>query len=373
MKKAVIIGCGFGGLFAAKYLSKFRRHLEVTVIDKQDNFNFLPMLPDIIGRGIDSRALAFPIKKLSSKYSFNFIKEEVVSLGLDKKSVFGAAGNLAYDYLLVSSGSQTNFYGNEEIKKYAYKLDDAVDGALISKALTEKEYDVYLIGGGGYTGVEAATNLRLYLEKNHQNKRIIIAERANSILWFLPQWIRDYTAGNLRRMGVEILTNVSVNKIEGTVVSLSSGEVFNNCMLLWTAGVEAAAFIKGLNAEKNPQGRVKVDEFLRLRDDCFIIGDAAIFTYKGLQLRMAVQFAIAQGVTAAKNIIRSTRGLPLCKYKPLDPGYVIPMANNKSCGRILGVNLKGILPTALHYLMCFYRIVGMRNKFCILKMLFPVA
>jgi NADH dehydrogenase FAD-containing subunit len=87
---------------------------------------------------------------------------------------------------------------------------------------------------------------------------------------------------------------------------------------------------------------------------------------------MTVQFAIAQGDLAANNIIRSIKGKKLIEYKPVDLGFIIPMANNHSCGNVFGVNLKGKLPTLLHFIMCVYRLYGMRNKIGFIKSLMGV-
>jgi NADH dehydrogenase FAD-containing subunit len=92
------------------------------------------------------------------------------------------------------------------------------------------------------------------------------------------------------------------------------------------------------------------------------LGDAAYVSGKAGFLRMAVQFAITQGENAGINIINSIKGLRLKEYTPVDSGYIIPMANNKSCGLVLGMELKGFLPTVFHYIMCIYRSYSFRNK-----------
>ncbi len=121
-KKIVIIGCGFAGISAAKYFFRHKKDIELTVIDKKEAFDFLPMLPDIIGRNIPSYCLSYPIKAMAEKLKFSFINDEVKSVDLDKAVVFAAEKEISYDYLLIASGSETNFYDNYQIKKYAYKL-----------------------------------------------------------------------------------------------------------------------------------------------------------------------------------------------------------------------------------------------------------
>jgi NADH dehydrogenase len=357
MKKIIIIGGGFGGLCVGNIL----------LIDKKETADFLPTLPDCLGRGINPEYLTYKIENLAKKSGFKFLLDEVNSIDLDKREILTKTKRFAYDYLVIASGSETNFYGNTNIMEHAFKLDCAQDLKTIKKALNNKEFDNYIIGGGGYTGVELATNLRLFLGKNKKTGRIMILERAPTILGPLPEWMKIYVSENLKRLNVDVFTNSSIEKIEDSTAYFSGGEIFNKAMVIWAAGVKTSSFIQGLKVEKNPQGRIKVDEYLRLNESCFVVGDAAYFLHKNINLRMGVQFSISQGASAAVNIINSIKGHKLRKYMPRDLGYIIPMANNKSCGRVFGVNLKGVLPTLFHFVMCIYRSYGFKNKFGIIK------
>jgi len=369
MKKVIIIGCGFGGISVIKTLSRHKAFIEIMGIDKGKNFNFLPLLPDTIGRGINLDYLVYPIISLAKRYGFSYVNEEVKNVDLEKKIVFTDRREMSYDYLVISSGSETNFYGSNEIKRYAYKLDGAEDANKIGPALRQKEYENYVIVGGGYTGVEIATNLKRFLNKIGSGVKITIVEHAASILGPLPQWIKDYAENNLKKLDIDILLNTDVEKIEKDRVQLSGNKSYKQAMLIWTAGVKTSDYIKNLDTEKAPQGqgRIKVDKHLRINESCFVIGDAAYVPYGDGFLRMAVQFAITQGKCAAVNIINSIKKHSLIEYKPIDLGYIIPMANNKSCGIILGLNLAGFLPIWLHFLMCVYRSYSLRNKLGIIK------
>jgi NADH dehydrogenase len=371
MKKIIVIGGGFAGLSALSVLCRSRRQgLEVTLINEKDKSSFLPMLPDCLGRNICPEYLLFDLKEFSAKKHFNFIPDKVSAVNLDKKEVVISGKSLNYDFLIVASGSETNFYGNDEIRGNSFKLDDAQDAGLIRKALEENNYDSFLISGAGYTGIEVATNLRVYLKKRKINKKIIIIEHAPAILGPLEQWMKDYVADNLKRLGIEVLLNSSIEKVEGGKIELVGGISFDNSMLIWAAGVKTSDFIQKLNIEKNPQGRIKVDEYLRVNNTCFAAGDTAHFSHKENFLRMAVQFAIVQGECCAKNIIRSIEGKKLIKFRPVDLGLIIPMANNRGAGKVLGIKMKGFLPVFFHYVMCIYRSYGLKNKLGILKDLF---
>jgi NADH dehydrogenase len=369
MQKIIIIGAGFAGLSSAIFLAKKHFNSEIIVIDRKETFDFLPLLPDTIGRGLEFSLLTFKIEHIAKRKGFLFLNEEVTSIDLAAKLVHTPKRNLVYDYLIIASGSETNFYGNDDIKNSAYTLDNVRDAARIISALADKSFDNYLIAGGGYTGIEAATNIQKYLAKRKIKARVIIIEKAASILANLKLQAKEYVLENLEKLHIEVFANTSIRKIEGKKVELSDSQAFDNAMIIWTAGVRTADFIQNIKTEKNQQGRLKIDEYLRINDSCFVAGDAAYFKYKESYLRMAVQFAITQGRCTAHNVLRSIQGKKLCKYSPLDLGYIIPMANNKSYGEVFGLNLKGRLPTLLHFLMCIYRSYGVRNRVGILKQL----
>jgi NADH:ubiquinone reductase (H+-translocating) len=362
MKKVIIIGAGFAGLSAARKLSRCGLKLEITLFDKKERSDFLPLIPDCIGRNIKLEFLTGDIARFCRKLRINFIKEEVISVDLESRRVFISSADYAYDYLVIASGSQTNFFSNPDAQNYAYALNNVNQVKKIIEGLKSNRFDNFIICGGGYTGIEIATNLGVYFKKANLGNKIIIVERAPGILGPLPEWMKSYVTENIKSMGIEVLTNSVIENIGLEEVSVSGGRVFKRSMLIWVPGVKTAEFIQKLNVPKNPQGRIVVDEYLRVRDNCFCAGDTAFFGSKNNFLRMAVQFAIIQGDQAAKNIIRSIKNMPLRKYRPLDLGYIIPMANNRSCGQVLGLNVTGYLATFLHFSMCIFRAISWKNR-----------
>ncbi|MBN3038543.1 MAG: FAD-dependent oxidoreductase [Candidatus Omnitrophica bacterium] len=371
MKKVLVIGAGFAGISAVKILNKEKNNLQITLIDQNRISSFLPMLPDVIGRAVGTETLSCDIKSLSEKMGFAFLEEKVAAVDLQKKEIKTERQTLDYDYLLIATGSQTNFYGQENIRKIGYSLDSTCDAQRIVQALKDDKPDVFVIAGGGYTGIEIATNLRRRYSKTPRNVRIIIIELTEQILGPLPQWMKDYVGQNLKRLAIETLTSCKVEKAQAGEVQLSNGQRLEKAMLIWTAGVRTADFVFNLNADKTKQGRIKVDPFLRVNDSSFAAGDTAEFSHAGAPLRMAVQFSIAQAEIAANNIINLANGLPLREFRPKDLGYIIPMANNRACGIILGISFRGYFPTIFHYLMCAYRSFSFKNKIGVIKAIMP--
>lgn len=367
MKKVLIIGGGFAGLNAARRLCEFRGPLEAALIDKKPTSDFLPLLPDCIGRGINPEFLSYDIGCLAGALGFDFIDGEVTGVDWPAKEVITKERRLKYDYLIIASGSETNFYGNRDIKQHVFTLDDAGDAARVIEALRRNEFDNCVVCGGGYTGIEAAVNLRVYFNKSGRRSRIFIVERSPGILGALPVWIKEYVSDNLKRLNIEVLVNNTVDRIEGAKVYLGQGGFLDNALAIWAAGVKTAPFIQNLDFEKNPQGRLKVDECLRLNADCFVAGDAALFLFQNNYLRMGVHFAIFQGKSAAENVIRLIKGGRPEKYMPRDFGYVVPFADNRSCGVLLGLKIKGFMATLAHFIMCVCGSYGLKNKIGIIK------
>jgi len=362
MKTVVVIGCGFAGIAAIKLLSRYPQDISLIVIDKNTANSFLPLLPDLVGRDLAENNITYPIDTLSHSYRFRFINSLVTDVDLTAKRVFTASTEIPYDYLLIASGSETNFYGNDAASAGAMKLDTAHDVQKIRQALQQSAYTHLIIAGGGYTGIEMAAGLRRYCSKHRQNPDITIVERADRILGPLPEWMRTYVHNNLRDLRIDVLTKSVITQINDQHIVVNNAKTYTRALLIWAAGVQTAEYIQKLPVPKNPQGRLISDRYLQVEKSCFAAGDAALFLWKNTPLRMSVQFALTQGECAAKNILRAVQARPLITFKPKDPGYIIPLANNRSCGSVLGLSMRGMLPTMLHFLLCLYYLYGIKNK-----------
>jgi len=364
----VIIGGGFCGLTVLDRLSKSTQECSVTLIDQKSTFDFLPLLPDIIGGRISPEYAICDLKKYVQKCKAQFICERVEAVDVQRKIVSTAQQNIAYDYLVIASGAETAYHGNISAHQYGYGIRSVVEAQKILDVFKEAPKSTYVIAGGGYTGIEVATNIWRYFSKRNEHKRIVIIERSRKFLKFLPEKLHQYVKNNLLSLNIEMIHEAEVKEVEENRVVLSNGEQFEDAMVLWTAGVKVGDWLSGIGKESDKQGRINVDEYLRVDEHCFVMGDAANIRFKDSYLRMAVQFTLTQGFSVANNILRSIRGRPLKTYNAIgDLGYVCPMANNSSVGIILGLKTTGFLPTFFHYFMCIFRTYGWRNRLGILE------
>ena len=371
MKKVVIIGGGFAGISAATTLQK-EDSIKVTLIDPFENIHFRPLLPDLISNRISARYLLYPIIQLRKKCGFEFVCSNVNTIDFDKKIVLCNDQSIDYDILIVACGSSTPIPPSEPFRKLAHRVDTIHDTLFIADNVFCSEYDQFVICGGGYTGVEVTSQLSKLVNSQANNKKVIVVEMRDSLVSALPRWMQKYTEDNLKKSGVEICLNTKVESIDGNHLKLSNGAAFDNALLIWTIGLKASPLTSALNVPKDQSGRIIVDSNLKFREHCFAIGDCASFKQRNTVLRMSVQASVDQGTFTAKNIIHQIKGNILEKYRPFDPGFIIPMPGNIACGEVFGCNVSGIVAICLHYLMSAYRSYGILNRLGIISAAFKM-
>ena len=366
----VIIGGGFSGIQSLKTLYKLRKSwlpkYKLILIDRKENFEFLPLLPDVLSGKIKATSISSPLKELSQKYKCQFIQENVHAVDKDKKTIQLDNRIIPYTYLIISTGAEPNFFDNNIAREQCYTLNNAASSTKLSDKLENHTYDNIIIVGGGYTGIEIATAIRS--KKPHQN--IYILEQSDNILNNVPKWISQKVKKELENLEIKVLTNDSLKSYDKTLMITNSGKKLDNSLCIWSTGMKAPNLADNL---KYPMqyGRVQVESNLtplnnNNNDNIFIAGDSGVFNLKNIPLRMGVNFSICEGRIAAKNIIRSIEDKPLLNYKPVDLGYIIPMAHGKAYGLIMGNKIKGLLGYCLHYFICIIKSEGV-NKIAVIR------
>jgi NADH:ubiquinone reductase (H+-translocating) len=352
--RVIIIGGGFSGVQLAKKLYK-NSLIDLTLIDQNDESTFLPLLPDVLSKKISASNIVFSLSKWCKKRKIKFFHEKVIDIISSENFIKTTKQEkIKYDFLVVCSGSETNFYNNTLISEKAFKLDGISDIISIQKQALSENVQKVIISGGGYTGIETATHLRRLFNNNELNKDITIVEFSNELLGPMPTWIKKYVIKNLSRMNINYILDSQVSEVTQNQVTINKNEIIQNAMLIWASGVKTSSLINKLDGNKDRQGRVLVSDALKLNYNIYVCGDACQFIHKGKALRMSVRFAIDEASLIAENINRKIKNKPLKLFKPKDPGYVVPMANNKSIGIAKGVRVSGILATFLHYALCFW-------------------
>ncbi len=387
----LILGGGFAGLAAAGELARRRPPgLRVRLLDRSPHSTFSPLLPDLISGRVRTACLTHPLARHCRGLGVEFIQADVREIDLERNRVETDAGRFSADALLICTGCENNYYGNEEAKRQAPGLKTVSEGHRIRstvlevlRAASEQQDEApppgLVVVGGGYTGFEIAGHAACLAhaltgtsyDRLPELFRILIVEKQPEPLSNVSASVRRWGVRLAGRFGIEVRTGCSAESFADDGVALTDGTRLERTAAVWAVGVTPGTAAASLPVSKVGGGRLAVDEFLRLpgHPTVFAAGDVAGARRLGSEaiLRMAVQFSLSGGRRAAQNVLRTLQGEPLRPYAPTDLGYVLPLVPGWGSGSILGVELRGRLPGMLHYLMCSARSWSRRNQLGVLR------
>ncbi len=390
MKRVIIVGMGFGGIRAAKELAG--KGMEVFLLDRNNYHLFQPLLYQVATAALEQESIAYPIRAMARRWpDTRFRLTEVCGVDLEGKRVLTSEGPLGYDYLIVSAGSETNYFGMTSIAEHAYDLKKLEDAeklrnqilGLFERAVKENDPDkrkamlTFVVVGGGPTGVEFSGSLvelvRYVLAKDYPELsitecRVMLVEASNAILVSQPENLRQYAVERLRRMGVEVLLNTAVIDAAPEHVVFKDGTVIPTHTLFWSAGVKAAPLAGALDLPKAGGGRIKVKPDLTVEGhpDVYIVGDMACCQQDGAVLPMVAPVAMQMGGYAAKSILakQSDRELPPFRYH--DKGSMATIGRSSAVASAFGFHLSGILAWMAWLGLHLMYLVGFRNRILII-------
>src|SRR3954469_9583999 len=298
MKRIVIIGGGFGGLYAAKTFAK--TNVRVTLLDRRNYHLFQPLLYQVATAALNPSDIAAPIRAVLRKQkNASVIMGDVQAIDTDRRIVQMADGELAYDILIIATGATHSYFGHPEWEANAPGLKTIEDALEIRRRVlrafeaAERETDPvrqqawlnFVIVGAGPTGVELAgalseiarqTMLRDFRRINPSSARVILIEGLNRVLPPYPAVLSEKAAGQLRGLGVEVMTNGIVTSISDHDVHIGD-TIIPTRTVLWAAGVQASPLARTLGCPLDRAGRVVVEPDLSVpgHPEAFVIGDLA--------------------------------------------------------------------------------------------------
>ena len=385
----VIVGAGFGGLWAARALA--HRPFNVTLIDRNNYHTFLPLLYQVAAAELEPEQIIYPVRSILRPWpNVGFLMAEVSRIDFAARVVQTYTGPVSYDYLILAAGSTTNFFGVQGAE-HAYplkSLDEAIRlrnhilccferAVSLPEPGRRRQALSFAIVGGGPTGVEfagaLAELLRGPLRKDYSklglsDSKVALFEAAESLLVGLPKRLGDYAFDRLRRMGVEVRLSATVSRIEPDALHLKDGQVVPAGTVVWTAGVrgERSAAAWGLPVDRG--GRVPVEATLQLagHPEIYVLGDLARFEQDGRPLPMVASVAIQQATTAARNIHRQSTKQPLLPFRFRDPGMMATIGRNAAVAHFAGLSITGF-PAWLAWLgVHLVKLIGFRNRLMVL-------
>jgi len=364
-KRIAIIGGGFAGTEAARGLSG--RGQVVHLFDPRPAFEFLPLLPDFLGRRYSRESVTSDYSSLAEKRGFTFHQARVSSVDPVRCRFYAEGEQFKFDYLLISPGGTTDFRGNKTAAEKSFTVRSTAGIEALLAAFHSENPDTVVLVGGGYTGLETASQLRRLARKNGREPEIIVIEKGETILAGVEPEARSYLEHELIKLGITILTSTTLSGFGEEDIILSSGRILKRPLVIWNTGVSFPIELWAQEVALDPAGRVRVDQYGRIGEQCWAAGDIAHFGEGAAGLPMASYLAIQQGSSAAANILRHIAGKPLRPYRPRYYGYLIPLASGYGIGRIAGVPLKGRLPVLIHHAVGIMRTFAPGRRIRLLK------
>jgi len=386
----VIVGGGFGGLNAARALRG--APVQVVLVDRNNYHLFQPLLYQVATAGLEPEQIAKPVRAiLRGQKNFDFRMMEVRGVDFPRRQLETSAGPLAYDFLVLAPGGETNFFGLEAMERHGFGLKDIPDAITIrnhvltcfERAMLESDPErrrallTFIVVGGGPTGVEMAGALseliRLVLVKDYprlniKDVRILLLEATDKLLAAMPERLREAAGRTLWRKWIEVRFSATVADFDRERVRLKSGEVIPAHTVIWAAGVRATPLNAALGLPTARQGRIPVEPTLQVRGhpEVYIIGDAAYHEENGEPLPLVAPVAIQMGQAVARNIARSLRGKPLEPFRYRDQGTLATIGRNAAVAHVFGVNWSGFPAWVMWLVVHIIQLIGFRNKLFVL-------
>ena len=388
--KVVIIGGGFGGLWAARTLAN--QPVDVVVIDRNNYHTFLALLYQVAAAELTAEDIAYPVRSVFSKIpNIDFVLAHARRIDLQNRQIETDGETISYDYLILANGSVTSTFGVPGVEEHAYFLKTLEEAVALKNhiiccfeaaarepdAERRKSLLTFVIVGGGATGVEYAGALtelihgpliKDYPGIDFSEVRIILLEAAEQLVSSMPSNIRDYTARQLRGMGVDVRLKAAVAEVFPDKVVLKGAENIETNTVVWTAGVKGEGLAAASNIPVTRDGRVAVNETLQIQDqqNIYVIGDLASINEGQRILPMVAQVAIQSGVTSAQNILRQIAGLAPQPFIYKDRGSMITIGR-KAAGVAIGSRtFTGFIAWVMWLVIHLFNLIGFRNRVMVL-------
>lgn len=391
-KRIVIIGGGFGGLKLINIL----RHsgFQLVLLDRNNHHQFQPLLYQVATAGLNPESIAFPFRKdFRHIPDFHFRLTEVKKILPEKKQVETAIGFLAYDYLVIATGTGTNFYGLKNIEAHALPMKSITEATTLrtkllcnfEKALTtsdpgkKRQLLTIAIVGGGATGVEIAGALaemkhyifqKDYPELPAGSLHIYLIESSPRLLGNMSEKASEKAFHFLKGMGIKIMLNTKVTDYRDKNILLANGSTIPADTLIWVSGVIATP-PEGLPSECiGHGGRLLTDEYNQIKNlpHIFAIGDICLQTethYPEGHPQVA-QVAIQQGKMLAHNLKKAEKNRPLTAFHYHDRGTLATIGRNKAVADLPHFHTQGFIAWILWMGVHLRSILGVRNRLEIL-------
>jgi NADH dehydrogenase len=387
--RVVIIGGGFAGIALAKQLRN--KKVQVVLLDKHNYHTFQPLLYQVATGGLEAGSIAYPIRKVIQEFDdFYFRLTSVKEIDTVNQKVIAEIGELKYDYLVIATGSKTNYFGNKEIERNSMAMKtipqslnirslilENFEQAVLVNDIEEKNSLInFVLVGGGPTGVELAGALaemkKEILQKDYPDldiakMEINLVQGGDRILDSMSEKSSQEAENFLIDLGVKIWKNVQVTNYDGRTITTNTDLTFETATVIWTAGVKGA-IVAGLDSKSLFENvkRIRVNQYNQVvgYENIFAVGDIAMMELQDYPRGhpMMAQPALQQGELLGKNLVKLVNNQPMKPFEYNDKGSMATIGRNKAVVDLQYYHFSGVFAWFVWMFVHLFSLIGFKNK-----------
>jgi NADH dehydrogenase len=387
--RIVIIGVGFAGIALSKKLRN--KNVQVVLIDKHNYHTFQPLLYQVATGGLEAGSIAYPIRKVIQEYKdFYFRLTSVKEIDTKHQKIITEIGDLHYDYLVIASGSKTNYFGNKEIERNSMSMKtipqslnirslilENFEQAVLTKNQADRNTLInFVLVGAGPTGVELAGALaemkKAILQKDYPDldidkMQINLIQSGDRILNTMSEKSSAAAEKFLLNLGVKIWKNVRVTNYDGRTITTNTDLTFDSATVIWTAGVQGVKIV-GLDSKSLVEkvDRVRVNQYNQVvgYDNIFAIGDICLMEIEKYPQGhpMMAQPAMQQGKLLGENLIKLIQKKTMTPFEYKDKGSMATIGRNLAVVDLPHYHFSGIFAWFVWMFVHLFSLIGFKNK-----------
>ena len=379
-KKILILGGGYGGVWAGKILEKhFRKNqdVQITLVDRKPFHTLMTELHEVAGWRTEPESVQVNFRKIFGAKRIDVVLDDIQSVDFKARKAAGKARSYDFDYIIVGAGGEPEYFNIPGVKDNSFSLwsfDDAMKirhhvEDIFARAAEEtdpaarKRMLTFAVAGAGFTGIEMIGELLEFRDAmcrkhyiDRAETRVVNIEALPSILPILEEPLRVKAEGYLSRKGCEVMLNASITGAEPGKVMLKDGTVVETDTFIWTCGVKGSSFAAGLEVTKGERGRgrLQVDAEMKSPDYPFlyVVGDNSFFLENGKPVPQIVEGAHQTAEVAAKNIIASIEGsAERHQFKSNFHGFMVSIGGRYGVANAGGMKSSGFIALAMKHMI----------------------
>jgi len=380
-KKILIVGGGYGGVWAGKILEKhFRKseNVEVTLVDMKPFHTLMTELHEVAGWRTDPESVQVSFRKIFGTKRITVVLDKISRIDFEAKKAFGTMSEYAFDYIVLGAGAEPEFFGIPGIKENSFTLWSFDDAMKIRTHIEEvfeaasRELDpaarkrmlTFVVAGAGFTGIEMLGELiehrdvmcrKYFIEP--KDVTVMNIEALPSILPILEEPLRAKAEKYLARKGCKVLLGKAIVGAEPGRILLKDGDVVETDTFIWTCGVKGSSFAGSLSLPMGRRNRIECDDGLRSTQypNVYVVGDNAGLMVDGKPMAQIVESAHFSAEAAAKNIIADIEGGEKHVFKPNYHGFMVSIGGHYGVANAGGFSSSGFVALFLkHFINMYY-------------------